>query len=507
MKKKLTAILLTAAMMGTMLTGCGSQSTDGAEQNTGSSAATENTDDYYEATIMYHAGNDAASGLQAVEDRFNELTMEQLHMKVNLIPITYGSWDQQIQLMLSGGEPLDIFVMHPESASSFVDAGYMVDLTDYLSEEKTPNILSYLTMDDIRCCSVGDFIWGIPVMMERTHPNSFIMRNDILQEIGVNAEDIKSMDDLTEVFAKVHEAHPEMTVLGGMYNASMPISSMHVDFLGDKYKIAVLDDEGQSTKVVNYFETQEFARLLGYMRNWYEAGYVSKDFATCQDTGEILMKAGNLFAFTTNTKPDSKKEKDVMTGYDTAIYTYNDDVLTTWGTSTVAYGIASNSKDPEKAVQLYDWIMSNEEANDLLNWGVKGVDWVEAEDGTATFPEGVDIHNVSYHQDYGWALPNQQNSHVWFGNDPSVFEEYQAAKEAATVSKAYGFTFDTRNVIDEVSACHSVVEQYGYTLSSGAVDPAEGIKQINDALYKAGLQTVLDEAQRQLDEWLASNGK
>lgn len=506
MKRKWIAIGLAVTLIGTFITGCGNGSGGQGNSDTADSieaSGAESEEDYYEATILYHAGNDAASGLQAVEDRFNELTMEQLHMKVDLIPITYGAYDQQVQLMLSGGEPLDIFVMHPENASTFVEAGYMVDLTDYLSEEKTPNILSYLTMEEIKCCSIGDFIWGIPVIMERPHPNSFIMRNDILEEVGVNAEDIKSLDDMTEVYAKVHEAYPDMTLLSGQYNRSMPISSMHTDFLGDIYRIAVLADNGQTPKVVNYFETEEFATLVGHMRDWYEAGYVSKDFATCQDTGEVLMKAGNLFSFTTNTKPDSKKEKDVMTGYDTAIFQYNEPLLTTWGTSTVAYGIASNAKDPAKAVELYDWIMSNREANDLLNWGVEGVDWIETEDGTAAFPEGIDIHNVGYHQDYGWALPNQQNSHVWEGNDPSIFDEYVKIKNESKESVAYGFTFDGRGVTDEVTACHAVVEQYAYTLCVGAVDPEAGIKQLNEELYKAGLQTVLDEVQSQLDSYLA----
>lgn len=501
MRKKIVSLGLVMAMVVSLLMGCGNKAGD---VNDNVPESEENkSGEYYEATIMYHASNDSAKGLQAVEDRFNELTMAELNMKVNLVPVTYGSYEQQIQLILTGGEPLDIFVMHPEKASSFIDAGYLVDLSPYLSEENTPNILSYVSMDDIQCCSVGDFIWGIPVMMERAHPNSFIMRNDILKEIGVNAEDIKSLDDLTAVYGKVHEAYPDMMLLGGQYNRSMPISSMHTDFLGDEYKIAVLADEGQTPKVVNYFETEEFKTLVNYMHDWYEAGYVSKDFATCQDTGETLMKAGNLFSFTTNTKPDSKKEKDLMTGYDTAIFQYNDLLLTTWGTSTVAYGIANNSKEPAKAIKLYDWIMSNKEANDLLNWGVEGVDWVEAEDGTATFPEGIDINNVSYHQDFGWALPNQQNSHVWEGNDPEIFKQYEEQKNAAKVSVAYGFSFDSRNLLDEVAACHAAVEQYGYTLCSGSVNPETGIQQLNDALYAAGLQKILDEAQQQLDQWLA----
>ena len=32
-------------------------------------------------------------------------------------------------------------------------------------------------------------------------------------------------------------------------------------------------------------------------------------------------------------------------------------------------------------------------------------------------------------------------------------------------------------------------------------------KEMNDKMYAAGLKTIMDEKQRQLDEWAAANGK
>ena len=83
-------------------------------------------------------------------------------------------------------------------------------------------------------------------------------------------------------------------------------------------------------------------------------GYVSADFATCTDTGEALMRAGNLFCFSTAGKPNSKVEKDVMTGYDTTIIQVTPDVCYTQTTNALLYGISVNSEDPEKAMILYE---------------------------------------------------------------------------------------------------------------------------------------------------------
>ena len=515
-KRRVWVICLVLALVLSAFSGCKGSSKEGTagkeknnqESQKGGDGETANGDsggeekkELYEATLMYYVANDAAPDIPAVEERFSELAMEALNIKVDLMPVTFGTYNQQIQLMLSGGEALDLFPMGPSVAGTYIDSQYIVDLSGYL--DQAPDAVAIIGEEDIRCCSVGEFIWGFPVMMERTHPSAFIMRNDLLQEANIQLSDIKTLEDLTGVFEKVQALYPDMVMYGGQYNMAPPNISNHVDTLGDRF--GVLDHYGTDPTIVNYYETEEYARMVALMRDWYNKGYISKDFATSNDSGESLMRAGNLFSFTCNAKPDSKQEKDVMTGCDTAIFEFNDPFLSTWGTATLGYAVANNSENPARAVELYNWIVSTREANDLLNWGVEGLDWVEAEDGSATYPEGVDINSVGYHQDFGWAHPNQQNAHVWSGNNPEVYDRYQEVRNSAKVSVAYGFAFDDTAVINEIAALTAVRDQYAHTIGSGAVEPEEAIKEFNEALYAAGLQKVIDEKQRQLDEWLAGH--
>ena len=60
---------------------------------------------------------------------------------------------------------------------------------------------------------------------------------------------------------------------------------------------------------------------------------------------------------------------------------------------------------------------------------------------------------------------------------------------------------------NELAACTSVYDQYDNDLNFGTIDTESGIQQLNDALYGAGLQTIMDEKQTQLDAWLAENGE
>ena len=52
------------------------------------------------------------------------------------------------------------------------------------------------------------------------------------------------------------------------------------------------------------------------------------------------------------------------------------------------YSISAASEDPEKVAIFMNWMYQSGEFNDLINWGVEGVDWEEKEDGTAGYPEG-----------------------------------------------------------------------------------------------------------------------
>lgn len=507
-RKKCIALLLTASVFAAGLAACGDRSGEasgGGESagtpgngSTESAAGVDFDEEPYEATLMYWAANDARD-VDAVEAAFNELTMAQLNMKVDLQPVTLGTYMQQIQMVLSSDDPLDIFPLFSSNAGTYIESGYMEDLSPYL-DTYGADLKEIIGTEDISCCSIGDFLWGVPTMHERNNPVCYVVRTDLLEESGFKAEDIKTMSDLTQVYAKVKELHPDMIMYNGTNTLTQPVVQTTFDPLGGG-NFGVLMNNGQDTTVTNWFESDEFRGLVDTMYEWNQKGYVSQDLATNTDTGEALMRAGNVFSFSCYGKPNTKAEKDAMTGYETTILQVTEPVCYSTATNAVAYGISANSEDPQKAVVLLNWIYKTKEANDLLNWGVEGKDYEVKEDGTIGYPEGVTAENVGYHQDFGWAQLNQYNSYVWEGNALNIYDEYQAVRDGAVVSKAYGFTFDTAPVLNEVIALTAVTDQYLTTIAAGAVDPESGIKELNDALYAAGLQKVMDEKQAQFDAW------
>ena len=502
--KKLLATILCTVMLAGMLTGCtGSENTADTTTTTDTgtvSAQTEADADVgtqkepYEATLVYIVSKDNAPGLKAVEEKLNELTQAELNITVKLMPFSYGTFSEQVQLMLAAYEEIDIVPIGSGSASTYIAGDYLVNAADYLND---------YGQDIIDICYVGDFLWGIPNMKERYSPLGIVMRTDILEECGIDASKIHTFSDLTDVFASVLAAHPEMVICGGA--TPMADNLNDVDVLGDRY--GILEDLGQSATVTNYYESDYYREVLELTREWYLAGYIMKDMATSKDSSETLMKAGNLFSYATLVKPNTEPEKENATGYDVTVVQLEQGVKRSSGTNGITYGIAGGSKDPARAMELLNWIYKTEEANDLLNWGVEGTDWVETEDGTLDYPEGVTADNCSYHQNYGWAQINQFNSHVWTGTPADIWDQYETFNNAGVASVAYGFMPDLTKYSNELSALKSVVDEYAKQLSTGAADPDKLLDEFNAKLYEAGLQTVMDAKQEQLDAWLAEKGK
>lgn len=57
----------------------------------------------------------------------------------------------------------------------------------------------------------------------------------------------------------------------------------------------------------------------------------------------------------------------------------------------------------------------------------------------------------------------------------------------------------------EVAAVQAVLDQYRLPLENGVIDPDENLPKFINALKEAGIDTVIAEKQRQLDEWAEKN--
>ena len=106
-----------------------------------------------------------------------------------------------------------------------------------------------------------------------------------------------------------------------------------------------------------------------------------------------------------------------------------------------------------------------------------------------------------------WIMGNQFNAHVWETNEPDIWEQTKAWQQEGIESKAYGFVFDPTPVANQEASVQNVYDQYRMSLECCVVDPESTLAEMNEKLYAAGLQDIIDEKQAQLDEWAKANNK
>ena len=64
--------------------------------------------------------------------------------------------------------------------------------------------------------------------------------------------------------------------------------------------------------------------------------------------------------------------------------------------------------------------------------------------------------------------------------------------------------WDSSSVLNQVTACNNVVSEYNNALLWGSIDPAENLPKFIEALKAAGIDEIIAEKQKKLDEFLAS---
>lgn len=518
LKKIMLALLAFSMSMGTLVSCSNNANTESTPSDSSSDPSSEissqsesETSDTvelsdYTAKFVYLVAAEGSNQAD-IQEQADQLVYDNLGFHVELTPMTLGSYGSVFSTMMAANESVDVTPIGGDNFSEGMSIGWIANLNDYREylEGAFAEVGDYAMVGEI-----NGYLCGIPVCKELNAPYGLLCRKDIMDALGYTPEDFvldetdpNSYYKLDELFDAVSAAYPDMTVLGSYgYLGSVPAA--WVDAPGNAF--GVLENFGQSDVFVNWFETDQFRDFALVEKNWYDKGYMSADVTTMTDSGELLMKAGRIFSYICAYKPNTIAEKLSQTGYELVLIPFaTTGMKPSLSGNGLFYGCSTAAGDPVKAAQLLNFVFTNGEINDLINWGIEGVDWVETEDGLADFPEGIDASNVATHNDFGWAQPNQFTGHPWVGNPVDIWDQYREYNANLLPSHALGFAYDSSAVLNEVTACTAVMEQYQKQIGLGAVEDVDvALAEFNDSLHQSGIDTIIADKQKQYDAWKES---
>lgn len=501
MKKRILAAMLTLSMVVSM-TACGNSEAGGSKDSAKNNG---NGDEPYTVTMVLNGSTQPDE--ERIEQKINEILEPELNANLDIVVLPWASASQQLQLMLSGDEKIDVFYTQATDAVQYMNAGQIIDMSELIDKYGT-NIKQIYGEDIAKINQIEGFVYGVPNQIERGSIPAVFMRKDLVEKYNIDTSQIKEPKDLESVFETVKAGEPDMTMLYSINDGDTPVTRLfRGDNLSDNNYLGVLMDQTNSTKLENFFATDWFKDTTTMLYNWYQKGYISQDAGTNTENWRTVCKAGNLFSLFFAYHPGTPVEFESSTGYDFEIVPfYNEPIINSSSYNGVTFSIAQNSENPEKTMEVLDYIYGSSEIMNLLNWGEQDKDYVieDADNGIINFPEGITSDNAGYNLNLGWELPNQFIAYKWTGSDPQLWEKMEEFNSSAKSSKAVGFLFDSSNYSSEIAALSNIVKQYSGALYSGSGDPDELIPELLEALDDAGINEVIQAKQEQLDAFLAA---
>lgn len=456
-----------------------------------------------DVVMMSNEKDDTAMVVEEVNKRLRE----QLNIEMNLTYVSYGNYVQQTTLMLSSGEGADLLPIYMTPLATCANNGQIIPLDDLLAAYGQ-ELVEAIGAEYIEGGRVGGQVYGITTGRDLAKSYGLQMRRDLVDKHGIDYQGIKDLDTLEAALRTIHENEPDLIPL--VPSMGELTRNWGWDTLGDDItNLGVLMDFGKELTVVNLYETDFYKDFVTRMRTWYQDGLIMQDAVNNTEATGALMKSGAAFGGLTNLKPGYEVQETRNNGIEIVVSEIIPAYATTSDVQMATWAISSGCKNPEAAMKLMNVLYTDPEIVNLLIYGIEGVHYVavgEAAGGQKMidYPEGVDAVNTGYKPSGGWIWCNQTIGHVWEGNSPDYWQEQTDFNNTAIRSSAYGFTYDSANVRNQVTACTNVVSKYHKALMCGALDPETTLPVFQAELKEAGIDDIIAEKQRQLDEWAAT---
>ena len=533
-KNRALAYILSSVLAASTLAGCGfsgastqatsdsgdSVTTEAAEaitsEESSAASSTSTADNGETVTIKmtYLTSGTAPEGLERIQDALSEITREKINCNVELVPVSFSDQATKYNMWFANGDNTDIIITVFLDYLSMINSGAIQPLDDLVAEYGK----DLLAKDkDKQFLGAGEYqgkLYGIPTIPDAPgNGGAMYMRKDIYDTLDTSGLDADGdgyydYEDMDNMFQQIYEKFPDYTTLGvaGNRTKSLYFYVRNYDNLGVSGESSgVLVDPLNSTKVENLYATDQYKEYLEWMRKWYQAGYISKDAPVSEESGEDLFEAGKTATYIGMSTPGTREGAEVGLGSEVVELDLVPTYMTTNVYTGVLFFVPKNAQYPEKAVEFLNLLFNDAEVNNLLAEGQEGVDYdfSDKENGIIKFRD-----DRTYVNTYGvWGDKSQKYLEYPQTADMRQKQADYLQESLDHTSLANGYKFDASSVATEQSTVKSVISKYLTQLEYGTVDLDTVYPEFLDELDKAGINTIIEENQKQLDAWLADQSK
>lgn len=504
--RRFTSLVLALGFATTvMLSGCG-KSEEPAGGATPTAAAKKTLDPY---TIDWYMGASLTFKDQTViEEEVAKHLKDKINVQLKLHLINWGEYFTKMQTLLATNEKVDImWINQGNGFHNYVAREQLNDLTEAFPKY-APKLYKKMNPVFIEGAKVAGKLYGIPANKEvaQTYGISFIKK--YLTKHNLDGSKVKTLEDLEPMLKTIKEKEPDVIPFFMKNTSSVTDPAFRYEHIGDTKVPGAIEIKSKDYKVINTVEQASQMATWKLARKWYLAGYINKDAATLKDQKPFDNGLTFTQGFSTGLSPFT--DGKLPNGDDTVAY-----ILMKYANGNSVLGsinmFPKSGKNLERTLMFVEEYGNDEYLANLINFGRKDIDYVVDNENPkhVKYPAGKAQKDVGYSLNAAW-----ETGFDWFitypqNSEPTNRNEYikKFNEVNVTVSPILGFVFDTEPVKNEMAAIRNVYDQYAPTLNTGSVDPEEVAPKYLAALKQAGVDKVIAEKQKQLDEWVKKNNK
>ena len=477
MRKILSGVMAVSIASAALLAGCGQKEADNSAP--------------YEIDWYFVTGS-VPGDVTKVEQAADEYLKDKLNVTLKLHYLDWGAYSTKLNVMIAGGDKFDICHTSADTYRLNAAKNAYVPLND-LIDKYAPKTKDLLGDEFLKGSQINGQNYGLPANKDKGHDQGMLYRTDIAEELGLTEKlkEVKTLDDMYPILDIVKEKKPDMVPL---MEFSLNAASSLVNFDTVAFPIGFMPGD-ETLEVLNYVETPEYRDACIRSRNHRVKGYTKEG---------TKLSAENHFAEFCGLKAGKDKEMSGARKYDYTQISMTPAYMTNGDATGSLMAISRTCKNPERVMQFLELFNTDTYLNNLIVYGVEGVNYTKLDDNT------IDpIKNSGYgNAGMQWEFGNTFINYVVKGEDPDKAKNMEEYNAKLIPAPSLGFSFDSEPVKTELGACQNVQAEYVNVLANGGEENPEAVlDEYINKLKSAGAEKIKEEVKRQLAEWKNSNNK
>ena len=478
-------------------------------------------DDLSEHVVITYlvTGDKPTNRTEEVLAEINKILTEKVNAELAVYWIEWTNWQTNYNLALATQDG-DIDLIG--TATDWLDAwpniqkGAFKVLTEDMLKTYAPQTWANVPAENWDLCKYEGDIYLIPEDEYSQWTNhGFLYRGDWAKEAGLE-NGVNSWAELAVYFQYIKDNKEGVIPWDANGNGSSYAPQVaggwqasHTGNIAiEGFPVALFYGESKEdpyTLSRYYIEGDELVNFATEMKKWADAGYWRTDVLNY--TGDVMaeMKEGLTGAHQHHTQTwtgeRTNMEKE-QPGSDVGFFWFGEETSNVVGLNIThgAMAVAETSKNPERALMVYDLLRNDPEIYRLMQYGIEGDMYTLDENGYIVRPEGFNDSTDGVSLNWWWGrrdeLELRSADRDWEAID-ALYAKYEEVK----INYPYGrVVFDLSPIQMYLDNLSNVYNTYMPRIVFGMVDdPAAFVAEFREQLKAAGIDICMQEIQNQIN--------